>query len=371
MHFGRTDENKVKITKFVLMIRLIYLPTVLLAFIVSCNTQKKASKFRFDTPEAGTLVKIGESVPLKLIFPADVSSVDSVVYSMDGIVFARKTDSTSVTLDTEKAGLGSRTLSARLYHNGEERVAYSNIVVVPPAPKRYSFKVINTYPHDPHAYTQGLEFDENGFLYESTGFESSGQNGKSSLRRVNYQTGDVLQKIELDEKYFGEGLTIVGDKIIQLTWRDHRIGFVYNKNTFAKIGEFAYGQSVEGWGLCYDGTRLIKSDGTGRLYFLNKDTYAEEGFVEVYNDKGPLDSLNELEYIDGKIYANVYMEDIIVIIDPKTGAIEGEINLIGIYPDKAASNNELNGIAYDRQGDRLFVTGKLWSKLYHIELVGR
>src|SRR5690606_29193190 len=314
--------------------------------------------------EAGTLVQLGESVPLKLVFPEDVSSFDSVVYSMDGEVLARKTDSTVVSLNTENTAFGSRTLSAKLYHNGEERVAYSNIVVVPPTPKRYSFNVVAEYPHDTEAYTQGLEY-ENGVMYESTG-----QQGKSSLRKVDYRTGAVQQKVDLDARSFGEGLTIVGDKVIQLTWREE-MGFVYNKNTLAKTGEFTYGQSKEGWGLCYDGTRLIKSDGTSRLYFLNKDTYAEEGFIEVYDSKGPLDSLNELEYIGGKIYANVYTEDIIVIIDPKTGAVEGEINLIGIYPDKADYDNELNGIAYDRTGDRLFVTGKLWSKLYHIELIER
>ncbi|MGK6350478.1 glutaminyl-peptide cyclotransferase [Parapedobacter sp. DT-150] len=353
------------------MNRWIYLPAVLLAFIASCNTQKKATKFRFATPQAGTIVNIGESVPLKLVFPADVSSFDSVVYAVDGEVLARRTDSAAVSLDTEKSAFGNRTISAKLYHGGEEQVAYSNIVVVPPAPQRYGFKVVNEYPHDPKAYTQGLEFDESGILYESTGYESTGQYGKSTLRKVNYQSGEVLQQIELDEQYFGEGLTIIGNKIIQLDWRDHKLGFVYNKNTLAKIGEFSYGQSPEGWGLCYDGNRLIKSDGSSKLYFLNRDTYAEEGFIDVYNDKGPMDSLNELEYIDGKVYANVYTKDIIVVIDPKTGAIEREINLIGIHPDKQESNNELNGIAYDRQGDRLFVTGKLWNKLYHIELVGR
>ncbi|SKB82985.1 Glutamine cyclotransferase [Parapedobacter luteus] len=352
------------------MNKLIYCATVLIAFIASCNTQKQASKFRFATPEAGTLVKIGESIPLKLVFPSEVSTFDSVVYAMDGEVLARRTDSTPVTLDTEKAAFGSRTLSAKLYYGGEEQVAYSNIIVVPPPPKRYSFKIINEYPHDPKAYTQGLEFDENNILYESTGNESSGQNGKSSLRKVDYRTGEVIQRLDLDDRYFGEGLTLVGDKVVQLTWRE-KVGFVYNKNTFAKIGEFAYGQSAEGWGLCYDGNRLIKSDGSSRLYFLNKDTYAEEGFIEVYNDKGPVDSINELEYIDGKVYANIYTKDIIVIIDPETGAIEGEINLIGIYADKKDHNNELNGIAYDRRGDRLFITGKLWSKLYHIELVER
>lgn len=346
------------------MNRLIYIPIVLLVFTTSCNTQKKASKFRFDTPQAGTLVQLGESVPLKLVFPADVSAFDSVVYSMDGEVLARKTDSTAVSLHTGNVAFGSRTLSAKLYHNGEERIAYSNIVVVPPAPKRYSFKVVAAYPHDPEAYTQGLEY-ENGIMYESTG-----QEGKSSLRKVDYRTGAILNKVDLGATSFGEGLTIVGNKIIQLTWREN-VGFVYNKGTFAKTAEFSYGSFKEGWGLCFDGDRLILSDGTSRLYFLNKDTYGEEGFIEVYDSKGPLNSLNELEYIDGKIYANVYTKDIIVIIDPKTGAVEGEINLIGIYPDQADYDNELNGIAYDRGGDRLFVTGKLWSKLYHIELIER
>ncbi len=346
------------------MNKFFYFPVVLVAFIASCNTQKKTSKFRFATPEAGTVVKIGDNVPLRLEFPIDAAAIDSVIYAMDGKVLARKTDSTPVTLDTEKAAFGSRTLSAKLYHGGEEQVAYSNIVVVPPAPKRYGFNVVNEFPHDPEAYTQGLEY-ENGYLYESTGLE-----GKSTLRKVNYRTGEVVQKIDLEKQYFGEGITIVGDKIIQLTYRS-KVGFVYHKNTFAKISEFSYGQSPEGWGLCYDGNRFIKSDGSGRLYFLNKDTYAEEGFIEVYNHLGPVDSLNELEYIDGKVYANIYTKDIIVIINPQTGAIEGEINLIGIYPGKQDHNNELNGIAYDRQGGRLFVTGKNWSRLYEIALVER
>jgi len=360
----RENRSPRKITKFVRMNKLIYIPAVLFVFVVSCNTQKKAAKFRFDTPAAGTLVALGESVPMKLVFPDDVPSFDSVVYSMDGEVLARTTDSTVVSLSTENVPFGSRTLTAKLYHNGEERVAHSNIVIVPPAPKRYSFKVVAEYPHDPAAYTQGLEY-ENGFLYESTGRER-----QSTLRRVNLQTGEVVQRTSLGDEYFGEGLTLLGDKVVQLTWRNN-VGFIYNKGTLAKIGDFRYGSFKEGWGLCFDGNRLILSDGTSRLYFLNKDSYAEEGFIEVYDSKGPLDSLNELEYIDGKIYANVYTKDIIVIIDPMTGAVEGEINLIGIYPDKADYDNELNGIAYDRSGDRLFVTGKLWSKLYHIELVER
>lgn len=337
----------------------------LLAVATACDTARQAGKFRFATPEPGTIVNKGNPVPVKLVFP-NTQAIDSVIYTLDGEVIARKTDSGSVVLDTDRVALGSRTLSARLYQQGEEQTAHSNIVVLPKPPQRYGFEVVNVFPHDPEGFTQGLEY-ENGILYESTG-----QLGRSTLRRVNYQTGEILQRVALADDQFGEGLTVVGDRLIQLTWRNG-IGLVYNKNTFQRIAQFNYGESKEGWGICYDGERLIKSDGTNRLYFLNKDTYAEEGHVAVYNHRGPVDQLNELEYIDGKIYANVYQEDIIVIIDPNTGVIEGEINLIGIYPEKEAMayDNELNGIAYDRAGDRLFVTGKNWSKLFEIKLVKR
>lgn len=344
------------------MNRLFFGLLVPIALFAACNTQKRVTKFRFEVPEAGTIVRVGEAVLLKLVFPPDIN-VDSVVYAVDGEVFARRTDSSAVTLYTDSSAFGSRTLSARLYHGGNEQVAYSNIVVVPPTPKRYGFRVIEEYPHDTDAYTQGLEFDASGVLFESTG-----RNGKSTLRRVDYRTGRPVQQVALADEIFGEGLTIVGNRVIQLTYRNGT-GLVYDKSNLNRIGEFSYGTFKEGWGLCSDGHRLILSDGSSRLYFLNKDTYAEEGFIEVYNDKGPLEYLNELEYIDGKVYANVYTKDFIVIIDPQTGAVEGEINLIGIYQDKADHDNELNGIAYDREGKRLFVTGKLWPKLYVIELV--
>lgn len=350
---------------FVGMRAIVFSFLALLAVASACDTARQTGKFRFATPEPGTIVNKGNSVPVKLVFPND-NAIDSVVYTLDGEVIARKTDSGAVTLDTDRVALGSRALSARLYQQGEEQTAHSNIVVLPQPPQRYGFEVVNEFPHDPQGFTQGLEY-ENGILYESTG-----QTGRSTLRRVNYQTGEILQRVSLADDHFGEGLTVVGDRLIQLTWRNG-VGLVYNKNTFQKISEFNFGQSKEGWGLCYDGTRLIKSDGTNRLYFLNKDTYAEEGYVEVFNHRGPVDQLNELEYIDGKVYANVYQEDIIVIIDANTGVVEGEINLIGIYPGKEAIayDNELNGIAYDRGGDRLFVTGKNWSKLFEIKLVKR
>lgn len=335
--------------------------------IQSCETQKQANKLQFTYPKAGTIIRSGSPLMLKLEIPGNGAKVDSVIYTMDGEVISSVRHADSITVDTDGFAFGSRSLSAKVYKEGEENTVHSNIVFLPKVPQYYNFKVVNEFPHDPEGFTQGLEY-HNGVLYESTGQ----YDGKSSLRRVDLKTGQVQYKITLGNQYFGEGMTIVDNRIIQLTWREN-VAFVYDLQTFAKIGEFSYGNNKEGWGLCYDGTRLILSDGTNRLYFLNKDTYREEYSIAVHNHQGPVQQLNELEYINGKVYANVYQKDIIVIINPETGAVEGEINLSGIYPEKneIPYDNELNGIAYDRKGERLFVTGKNWSKLFEIDLVAR
>lgn len=341
-----------------------------LCSVAACNREKpndassSAASFSFQSPESGTLINRGDSVSLALNIPKDVS-YDSIVYSLDNKPYKTLIDSNDVWLKTDSLSMGSKLLTATIYAKGENETTNTNVVVVAAKlPEQYSFSVVNTYPHDDHAYTQGLEFHD-GFLYESTG-----QRGQSTLRKVELKTGKVLQKYDLPSKYFGEGMTFVGDNIIQLTWQEG-VGFVYNRNTFEKISEFPYQSSTEGWGLCYDGKRLIKSDGSNKLYFLNKDTYKEEGFIEVYNSKGPVDNLNELEYIDGKIYANVYYSDIIAIIDPKSGQVDAEINLIGLLPQKdmKEDTNVLNGIAYDPQGKHLYVTGKNWDKLFEIKLL--
>ena len=226
----------------------------------------------------------------------------------------------------------------------------------------YAYKVVNTYPHDQNAFTQGLVF-ENGFLYEGTGL-----NGSSTLRRVELETGKVLQMHDLPSRFFGEGVTIYGNKIIQLTWRSH-VGFVYDKDTFELQQKFTY--STEGWGITHDEKHLIMSDGTSTLHFLDPITFKEVDRIEVCKDGIPIDKLNELEYIQGKIYANVYREDNIVIIDPQTGNADGWIELKGLLSldDYNRPVDVLNGIAYDAKNDRLFVTGKLWPKLFEIDLV--
>lgn len=226
----------------------------------------------------------------------------------------------------------------------------------------YSYNIVNTYPHDRDAFTQGLVF-EDGVLYEGTG-----RFGHSSLRRVELETGDILQIRELSTQLFGEGITIYRDKIIQLTWQSN-IGFVYDKNSFELLQEFNY--STEGWGITHDGNRLIMSDGTSTLHFLDPQTFGEIGQLGVFDNNGPVTSLNELEYVQGEIYANVWQTDRVARIAPETGRVIGWINLEGLLTTEDCSEpvDVLNGIAYDAKTNRLFVTGKLWPKLFEIELV--
>lgn len=226
----------------------------------------------------------------------------------------------------------------------------------------YGYRIVNTYPHDRTAFTQGLVFD-NGFLYESTGL-----NGRSSLRKVELETGRVLQIRDLPYEYFGEGLALWQDKLIQLTWLSH-IGFVYDKESFRQLRDFTY--PTEGWGITSDGMRLIMSDGTARLYFLKPDTFEQIGWIDARDQDVPVTRLNELEYIKGEIYANVWLTNRIARISPETGQVVGWIDLTGLLSeeDRRQPVDVLNGIAYDAEHDRLFVTGKLWPKLFEIELI--
>ena len=226
----------------------------------------------------------------------------------------------------------------------------------------YTYRVVNSYPHDPEAFTESLVF-ENGHLYESTGLH-----GNSSLRKVDLCTGKVQQIHALPAQYFGEGLTVYGDTIIQLTWQS-KVGFVYDKGSFDMLQEFNY--PIEGWGITTDGRRLIMSDGTYTLYFLDPETFVEVGSIEVYEKGAPASRLNELEYVKGEIYANVWQTNRIARIDPHTGQIIGWLDLEGLLsPHNLSSPVDVpNGVAYDASEDRLFVTGKLWPKLFEIELV--
>lgn len=229
-------------------------------------------------------------------------------------------------------------------------------------PRQYGYTVVKTYPHDPGAFTQGL-FWRDGFLYESTGLR-----GRSSVRKVMLETGVPEQERLIDSRYFGEGVVDWKDRLISLTWQD-QVGFVFDLVTFEKVGEFSY--PGEGWGLTRDETRIIMSDGASTLRFLDPDSLEETGRVQVTDDGRPVDNLNELEWVKGEIYANIWQTDRIARIDPKTGRVTGWVDLSGLLsPAERAGGrvDVLNGIAYDAAADRLFVTGKLWPRLFEIKL---
>lgn len=228
----------------------------------------------------------------------------------------------------------------------------------------YGYQVVARYPHDPEAFTQGLFFHD-GQLYESTGL-----NGRSSIRRVELKTGKVVQRREVPADYFGEGMVAWKDRLVELTWRSG-LGFVYDLKSFEPLGRFDY--PGEGWGLTQDGRRIIMSDGTPQLRFLDPETLKETGRVTVMDEADPIGQLNELEYMKGEVLANVWQTDLIARIDPDTGKVVGWIDLTGLLPaaSRGPGTDVLNGVAYDPIGDRLFVTGKNWPTLFEIKLVRR
>ncbi len=292
--------------------------------------------------------------------------IDSIAYFFgeDRLISTQGNSSISIPFSDEK--VGNRALMAKIYSEGESFETSQNITILSSEkPKLYTYKILETYPHDIGAYTQGLEF-ENDTLYESTGL-----NKKSSLRKTDFKTGKVFKKVALADQYFGEGLTILNNKIYQLTWRENT-GFIYNLNTFEQTGTFVYGKSKEGWGLAHDEKNTIyKSDGTERIWTLNPETLSEESYIEIYTNTSKIKSVNELEWVDGKLYANVYEQGSIAIINPKTGAVEGVIDLTDLK-DKVTQHpelNVLNGIAYKGEPNILYVTGKNWDKLFKIEIV--
>lgn len=332
---------------------------ILSAILFSCKTEYK---FSLNTPKK---LKTNELLSIS-VTEKNNQPIDSVQISIDKKKLTINDDLTT-TLDINDYKLGRHTITSLIFYTNKTKKITKTVYFLADAePAIYDYKIINTYPHDKNAYTQGLEIHD-GFLYESTG-----QNGRSSLRKVDLKTGEVLQKTDLDQQYFGEGMTKFGDSIFMLTWRKG-IGFIYDFNTFEEKGTFKYKNSIEGWGLTNNGEKLIKTDGTERIWFLNPETQTEESYIEAYTNKRKVEKLNELEYIDGKIYANVYQQNSILIVDAKTGKIEGVANLNGLKDkvEQHAQLDVLNGIAYDKATNKLYVTGKNWNKLFEIELVKR
>lgn len=305
--------------------------------------------------------QLGESVQAQV-----KGDKDSVVYFLGGQRLEKTIGTENLIYTFRNEKLGKWNLVAHIYRNGKSTEKQQEITLFnDTAPVTYTYEIVNTYPHATDAYTQGLEFYNNE-LYESTGHY-----GSSSLRKVELQTGEVLQKIDIASTFFAEGITILNDKIYQLTWKEGK-GFIYDVESFEKTGEFQYGESKEGWGLTNDGSKIYKSDGTEKIWLLNPQNLSEEGFIQTVTHRTISTQLNELEWVNGMIYANTYQKDGVAIIKPANGAIEGIINFSGLRDqlgnkeDLDPVNDVLNGIAYNKETGKLYVTGKDWDTLFEV-----
>lgn len=340
---------------------------MMLSFVLfSCGSDPEDAENIYDLEiaENKTEFQLGESLLAQV-----QGEKDSVIYFLGEQRLAKTIGAESLNYTFSEEKLGKWDLTARVYLNKKVQEIQKEVTLFnDTAPVAYTYEIVNKYPHQTDAYTQGLEFYE-GQLYESTGHY-----GSSSLRLVDLQTGEVQRKIDIPSQYFAEGITILNDKIYQLTWKED-VGFIYDVNTFEKIGEFNYDQSTQGWGLANDGNTIYKSDGTEKIWFLNPSTLSEENFIQTVTHRTVATQLNELEWVEGKIYANTYQKDGVAIINPENGAIEGVINFSGLRDELGNTadldpvNDVLNGIAYDPRSKKLYVTGKDWDTLFEVKIV--
>ncbi|MEP2275052.1 MAG: glutaminyl-peptide cyclotransferase [Reichenbachiella sp.] len=315
---------------------------------------------KVDAPKNGINSTIGDT----LVFSISSNDADIAIDSVQVIYNGKNVISQQSIWNTINETPGKKTLTISVFlSNGTiEKKRHFVTLLSDIEPVRYTYRITNTYIHDPDAFTQGLLID-NSKLYESTG-----EKGQSTLRQVELKTGKVLQSIDIASQYFGEGIGLLNENIYMLSWKE-RTGFVFNKNSFELVRQFSY--PTEGWGLTSNGVNLIMSDGTHMIYFMEPESFSEIKRIEVYDQNGPIDFLNELEYINGDLFAVRWQTEQIYIIEPNSGKVKGILDLKGIFDFSTYDKRHdvLNGIAYDKNLDRYYITGKWWPKLFEIQLV--
>jgi len=328
-------------------------------FIASCDDSEK--KYFSTTLLSPAKIAVNDSVLFGVSSKSE--QIDSLVVAITNFKCTLPHNTANVYgFALHNAAMGAHTLHISLFAGGHsEKYTLSITVLSDIVPKIGSYSVINTFPRDNNFYTQGLEFVGN------TLYESAGEYGKSRLRKTDFKTGKTLAELPLDARFFGEGLSILNNRIYQLTWQE-RTGFIYDLNSFRQIGSFAY--NTEGWGLTNDGKNLIMSDGSEFLYVLNPENLQVINRIAVYDNTGAVQRLNELEYVDGMIYANIYTTDFIVAIDAKTGKVIARYNFENLLAPQYRTDKTdvLNGIAFNRERGTFFITGKNWAKMFEISL---
>ncbi len=337
--------------------------TSLSAFLYNCGNTENL--FSIASKDLKQVYRPNESVNLS-IENAENATIDSVVYYSNDEKLGIAANNKILNFKLEKLQFGVQDIKAVVFYEGKNAECLISFEIVSNiTPKLYETKdytILNTFNHDSTAYTQGLEF------YKGVLLEGTGQNGESTLRKTDYKTGSVSKSIPLSQEFFGEGITVFNGKLYQLTWQN-KVGFIYNAETFEKEKTFNYFADVEGWGLTHNDKHLIMSDGTNKIYFLDPETQKMVRSINVYSDTNAISELNELEWIDGKIWANIYQKDVVVIINPENGAVEAVIDFSDLDAKiKNAGKDVLNGIAYNPTTKTVFITGKDWDKMFEIKL---
>ena len=320
----------------------------------------------FVKPFGGSKFKLGDKIEIQLKKNIDSVTIDSIVFSSNKRVLDRITNKNVFQLmwDSKNSRLGHVAIDATIYAGGKIRQKVSTVIQLlsDAKPLQYSYKILKTYPHSRDYYTQGLIY-EKGYLYESDGLYT-----RSAIRKIKLETGEVVNFSNVDKAVFAEGIAIYDDKIYQLSWRE-KVGCIYDKNSLGLDHKFNY-NIAEGWGLECNGQNFLMTDGSSTVYFMEPEYFTQVDKIEVTDDNGPVENLNELELVKGKLFANVYQKDIVVIINTDNGKVEGVIDFTGLLPssDYTENTDVLNGIAYNPSNGHIFITGKNWPKLFEITI---
>jgi len=339
---------------------------LLSATIFSCDPAKKNAEtyFSFDESKMKAQYEPTETANFGIL-NAQNKKIDSIVYYVNDKNIASKKATESVSFDLKGSKLGYQNLKALVYFDGDtagEEVTGRIEVVSDIQPKLLDYTVVRTFPHDSSSFLEGLEF------YKDTLYEGTGQYGLSRLLKTDYKTGKIIKDLKLENKYFGEGITILNDKIYQLTYKE-KTGFIYNAKTWKLEKIFTYEKNIEGWGMTNDGKVIYQSDGTEKIWTMDPETQKMTDYVNVYSGSNKIKSVNELEWINGKIYGNIWQKDAIAVINPATGSVEAILNLANLRKELKAPNAEvLNGIAYNPKTKTIFITGKYWDKMFEIKV---
>ncbi len=339
------------------------LPAILLGVLMTaCGGSEKnnESLFSFETKNFKEAYQPGEQVSLEIV-NAQNKKIDSIIYYVNDIKVGSKKGSEKMSVALGGGKLGYQNLKASIYFEGENTETTARVELMSGVePKLLSYSLVRTYPHDTLAFTEGFEF------YRDTLLESTGQKGLSHFRKYDYKTGKIYKQVNMDNQYFGEGITVINNQIFQLTWQSG-IGFIYDANTLKQLKSFAYDKKIEGWGMTNDGKVIYQSDGTEKIWTMDPATQKMTDYINVYTNSSKIKSINELEWIGGKIYGNIWQKDAIAVINPTTGAVEGVLNLADLRNQVKNKEAEvLNGIAYNPKTKTIFVTGKNWDKIFEI-----